>query len=99
VGYCQGTRGLACASEVDAVRAKREESDVGRAVSNPFGRFSEERSGGDVRILGPSTVFSRRRVAGSTAKTTRKGDFTHIQPKYIALGVDSSLIVRKGRID
>ena len=82
-------RGLPRATEVDA----------GRAVSNPSVISPRSVSGGDVRILGPSRVFSRRRVAGSRRKPLERVISPTSSRSTLQLGVDSPLIVCKGRID
>ena len=88
-GYWQGTRGLPSATEVDA----------GRAVSNPSISSPRSVSGGDVQILGPSRVFSRRRVARSRRKPLERVISPTSSRSTLQLGVDSPLIVDKGRID
>jgi hypothetical protein len=76
-------RGLPLAIEVDA---EREESDAEREISNPLGHFSGERL--RVRRAIPRSVQGVLSAPGGwlNGEITRKGDFSQIEPKYVASG-------------
>jgi hypothetical protein len=76
-------RGLPLAIEVDA---EREESDAEREISNPLGHFSGERFRGKRAIPGSIQGVLSAPGGWLNGEITRKGDFSQIEPKYVASG-------------